>query len=88
MAQVSTRPEGRPLPHRGKALSDGIRTPETAGCRSDARASTSGLGRIVTLLSVTPIGVIWQPKKSGMEECKSFCKSPHKNDSQASATTR
>jgi len=32
--------------------------------RSDARASTSGRGRIVTLFSVTPIGVIWQSKKS------------------------
>jgi hypothetical protein len=29
MAQLSTRPEGRPLPYRGKALSDGIRTPQT-----------------------------------------------------------
>jgi len=34
MAPVSTRPEGRPLPYRGKALSDGIRTPETVGCKS------------------------------------------------------
>ena len=33
MAQVSTRPEGGPLPYRGKALSDGIRTPETVGCK-------------------------------------------------------
>ena len=38
MAQVSTRPEGRPLPYRGKALSDGIRTPETAGCKGQTPA--------------------------------------------------
>jgi hypothetical protein len=56
--------------------------------KSDAHASTSGLARIVTLFSVTPVGVIWQAKKSRMEKCKSFCKSPHKNDSKLPATTR
>jgi len=43
MAQVSTRPERRPLSYRRSGLSDGIRSPETAGCKGQTSASTSGL---------------------------------------------